>query len=541
MTLRRARATKRNLVRWTDDLDKEVLLVVQYACAEAGIKLPWARVAEIMGPHFTEGAIIQHLAKLRTLMERHEIPVPPCLKRGMLTKTPSKVYGNVTPKRIFESIKPLYAGSPNANGGENRSVYEKVKVEERGSPTLQVKGRMRTGGRARDISDDEEDDDTLPETLYDSDVSPKKKRRTAKKKSSASMNDLPATPEQATKTKSTASINDPPPTPMTPLTPATPKQAVKGAGQNSVSRIAPSTPPSRRTRGIKRDYTLIDTVLDDMDADIDRDDAETLDGDDSSNPGDGTAVSEEKVQDDSIAATTVKTMTTAQDNSEMPNLGGDILGAVADSINPANIDPFTNAEYLWPGVDTMFSGPPISGFPPGTVNGAALFKTNNFFNNGQMNMQTYDMPAAMGSGATASGTMGFGTMGFGTMGSGTMESGTMGSGTMGSGTMGSDTTSFAPEMFRPNSIDSYLYQASRNNSVATGMTSFSSASDSQQEQSQVQMPAALAFNDEELLALELNELAAEPTLNNTEDWKGDDVFGWDDPVDSAMHRNVFGF
>jgi hypothetical protein len=55
--VRRNRPVKRNLVRWTgkflsfvdytsisdistDDLDKDVLLCVQYVCVEAGIKIP---------------------------------------------------------------------------------------------------------------------------------------------------------------------------------------------------------------------------------------------------------------------------------------------------------------------------------------------------------------------------------------------------------------------------------------------------------------------------------------------------------------------
>ncbi|KIW44218.1 uncharacterized protein PV06_05245 [Exophiala oligosperma] len=436
MSPRRARATKRNLVRWTDDLDKEVLLVVQYACAEAGIKIPWGRVAEIMGPHFTEGAIVQHLAKLRTLMAKLEIPVPPALKRGMLTKTPSKVYGNVTPKRTFDRIEPLYTGSPNANA-DTRSVYEKaasIKVEEDGSPTPQGKGRMRTGGRTRNMSDDdddEEDDDPVPETLYDSDASPKKKRRATKsKKVDTSAVDLPATPERK----------------------------VEESGESSISTIEQSTGPSRRTRGIKRDYTLMDPVLDDMDADVDQDDDDSVAGnDDSSDPGEESAMPAGKFQDfPTLAPSDIDIMATVNVNDDLPHLGSDIFGENAANINAPNVDPFTGVSG-WHGVAGMFASMPAASFPPGTVNGAALWRPNSLYNQPEMNLQNFDMPLALGTGP--------------------ME--------------------FAPELFRQYSVDS-SYQTSRNDSVATGMSSFTSASESQQDRPRARLAEAATFKVDNL-------------------------------------------
>src|SRR5271170_6103914 len=110
---KRERPFKRNLVRWsgrefgrqwrlwlttlTDDLDKQVLLTVQYACNEAGVRIPWDDVAlkmcEIVGEDkFTGGAIIQHLSKLRSKMESHALKVPPPLRRGLIVNAPSKIY-----------------------------------------------------------------------------------------------------------------------------------------------------------------------------------------------------------------------------------------------------------------------------------------------------------------------------------------------------------------------------------------------------------------------------------------------------------------
>ncbi|RMZ74811.1 hypothetical protein DV737_g5714, partial [Chaetothyriales sp. CBS 132003] len=83
------------------DLDKSILLFINYACAEAGIKIPFARVAELMGPRFSEGAIVQHIAKVRSKMQDEkektnpELLVPPPNKRGSVTKPASAMcYAN---------------------------------------------------------------------------------------------------------------------------------------------------------------------------------------------------------------------------------------------------------------------------------------------------------------------------------------------------------------------------------------------------------------------------------------------------------------
>ena len=55
---------KRNLVRWNDELDKLLLLNVQFACNDAGMRIPWNAVAELMGDNFSKGAIEQHLSKV---------------------------------------------------------------------------------------------------------------------------------------------------------------------------------------------------------------------------------------------------------------------------------------------------------------------------------------------------------------------------------------------------------------------------------------------------------------------------------------------
>ncbi|KAK5096274.1 hypothetical protein LTR70_003087 [Exophiala xenobiotica] len=87
------RPKQRNLVRWNDDLDKSLLLFITHTCTELGIKLPYDEVARRMGSSFSEGAIQQHIAKLRNQMaELNVAPVPGPPRRGNVTKRPSSVY-----------------------------------------------------------------------------------------------------------------------------------------------------------------------------------------------------------------------------------------------------------------------------------------------------------------------------------------------------------------------------------------------------------------------------------------------------------------
>ncbi|KAJ5676162.1 hypothetical protein N7462_009059 [Penicillium macrosclerotiorum] len=81
---------KRQLVRWDQDLDILLLLTVQSACNLHGVKIPWDKVAEQMGKKFTEGAIVQHLSKLRLRREAEGKAVPPPLRRSMVSASSRK-------------------------------------------------------------------------------------------------------------------------------------------------------------------------------------------------------------------------------------------------------------------------------------------------------------------------------------------------------------------------------------------------------------------------------------------------------------------
>ncbi|CAI7674524.1 unnamed protein product [Penicillium pancosmium] len=76
------RKEKRNLVRWDTDIDTHLLLAIQAACNSSNTKIPWDLVASTMGPKYTEGAIVQHLSKLRSRRVRDGKIVPPPLRRA---------------------------------------------------------------------------------------------------------------------------------------------------------------------------------------------------------------------------------------------------------------------------------------------------------------------------------------------------------------------------------------------------------------------------------------------------------------------------
>ncbi|KAK4942651.1 hypothetical protein LTR10_017598 [Elasticomyces elasticus] len=319
---RRSRPSKRVLVRWSDDLDKGVLLAVQYACAEAGIKIPWARVAQVMGPRFTEGAITQHLAKLRNLMATTGIPVPPPLKRGMLTKTPSKVYNNASNQRNYSPITPLYPGTPEISD-DHRSVYDKktpgTQEEENtvspgtGSPKPRAKARARAKPR-RTMTDDEEEQ--FPEDLYDSEEgTPKKRRRTAKRKSTTAVDLNP------------------------PLTP--PAQAIKvEPTEDGDNMMQDFTGPASRTRGIKRNYAITENMPTDDEGEEDGAQDAAADDVDDFEAADDPATQEELSA--TFDAAGIADATAAQYSDASGVHGGGASNFQMSSKWPNNVDMFGN-------------------------------------------------------------------------------------------------------------------------------------------------------------------------------------------------------
>jgi hypothetical protein len=229
-----------------------------------------------MGPTFTEGGIVQHLAKLRNLMMSAGIPVPPSVKRGMSTKAPSRIYGSAAnPRAKLETIPALF---PDGTSGPTKikteedaeqplSIYERAKragtklkddtLEDtadnasvkapavQGEPAAfaaKTKGKARAKNKSRRTNMSDEEDEEMP-NLYDSDSeygSPKKRRRSSarsKRKTAASK----------------ASAEDP-----LALSEATTLAAPVEDTQvhNVMVKLEEEdSGPATRTRGVKRDYS----------------------------------------------------------------------------------------------------------------------------------------------------------------------------------------------------------------------------------------------------------------------------------------------
>lgn len=66
------------------------MLALQYACNEQGIKLPFKEAAALVDPKMSDGAVIQHFAKLRNRLADQGIPVVPPLRRRPISRATSK-------------------------------------------------------------------------------------------------------------------------------------------------------------------------------------------------------------------------------------------------------------------------------------------------------------------------------------------------------------------------------------------------------------------------------------------------------------------
>jgi hypothetical protein len=67
---------------YAENLNELLLLTVQSVCNREGVRIPWAEVGKTMSADISEGAIVQHLAKMRTRRTQSNKAVPPPLRRG---------------------------------------------------------------------------------------------------------------------------------------------------------------------------------------------------------------------------------------------------------------------------------------------------------------------------------------------------------------------------------------------------------------------------------------------------------------------------
>ncbi|KAL8729255.1 MAG: hypothetical protein Q9166_004876 [cf. Caloplaca sp. 2 TL-2023] len=181
------RPKTRNLVRWNDDMDKKLLLTVQWACNIKGVKIPWEMVATEMGPTVTAGAVIQHLAKFRSRMVAHGADVPPPLTRG----------GN--------------------NHNSNLTALKAAQIDKGDKSAKAMPGRRNTKRAAKKTTRDEESEDTEDDSFQidggsDAELSGKRSNK-AKGKAKAkrvSRNQKGAKAKQRTAGEFTEAIKDEP-------------------------------------------------------------------------------------------------------------------------------------------------------------------------------------------------------------------------------------------------------------------------------------------------------------------------------------------
>jgi hypothetical protein len=173
-----------------DSLDKYLMLAIQSVCNNRGIKIPWDLVADTMGPPITEGAVVQHLAKLRQRMEDSGQPVPPPLRRGgavpitkvtrgvgagsMMTGTPGSA-GKGTKRKVQATndnleeddeeygnavgMKNEYGGGSSKKRGKATSSKKAIKAEDSDDYEDAPVNKGRVKVKKQKHSSDDDDDD----------------------------------------------------------------------------------------------------------------------------------------------------------------------------------------------------------------------------------------------------------------------------------------------------------------------------------------------------------------------------------------------
>ena len=152
-----------------DNLNKKLLLAIQYACNTSGVQVPWDRVGEIVGPEISSGAVIQHLAKVRVKMVAEGLSVPPPLRRGgsgrttIAPVTPKKHGVTKTPKTkpIKKKAKPQSEESEELEDWKNDdSDFEQPRAKRTKANTKRPNGRIikKENSHDEDAGDDSNED-----------------------------------------------------------------------------------------------------------------------------------------------------------------------------------------------------------------------------------------------------------------------------------------------------------------------------------------------------------------------------------------------
>lgn len=123
-------------------MDQRLLLAIQYASNQQSVRIPFGAAGALVGSSVTEGAIVQHLAKLRARLLDAGEDVPPLLKRGG-GYTPAASSSNAKkvakPKRKAKPVgKSLSAATESDSGDDD---YDTQDIKDKGKGKLMPRRR----------------------------------------------------------------------------------------------------------------------------------------------------------------------------------------------------------------------------------------------------------------------------------------------------------------------------------------------------------------------------------------------------------------
>jgi hypothetical protein len=226
-----------------------------------------------MGEKFSDGAIVQHLSKLRGKMVENQLPVPPPLKRGT-TVVPSKIYatsGTARRKSMPESPNTAIT-TPKSKPGASR------------------KRNRRSGLDSDSDSQPDENDMDIADTSDDEYGASGKKKK--KKRHQRQAKAKQATKEKAIQEPIESDHED-----AKEVNEEDVRVKSQAVEEETIQESIETPGPASRTRGVKTDYSQIDDASDeDEDVIVDdvKDESVTEGGDDQA------AVGEDEMEDPKI-------------------------------------------------------------------------------------------------------------------------------------------------------------------------------------------------------------------------------------------------
>jgi hypothetical protein len=190
-----------------------------------------------MGEKFSEGAIVQHMSKLRQKMVENDLPVPPPLKRGT-TVVPSKIYATSgTARRKSMPDTPTAASTTVTTPKPKQGA---------------VKKRNRRSGFESDSDSQPEEDkmdiaDTSDEEYGTSGRKKKRQQRQVKTKQATKKTNL----KESLETGDGGQIKE-----------EDDVVAAQTVEKNTVKESIETQGPSSRTRGVRPDYSKLEQASD---------------------------------------------------------------------------------------------------------------------------------------------------------------------------------------------------------------------------------------------------------------------------------------